>query len=97
MNHHHIKIHPEHYNNVKAGTKTFEIRKSDRPYQKGDIVTLNEYNPEKTRNFVDEYHGSGYYEEKTIGYSGEKITFKIGDVYPIDADRVVFSLLKVEE
>lgn len=40
---HHIKIHPEHYNNVKAGTKTFEIRKSDRPYQKGDMVTLREY------------------------------------------------------
>ena len=27
MNKHHLKINPEHYYNVKDGTKTFEIRK----------------------------------------------------------------------
>lgn len=78
MNYHELKIHPEHYNNVKAGTKTFEIRKNDRAFQKGDTVKLFWFDPKtQQRNhsaFPDLYFG-------------------IGDVYPIDADTVVFSLL----
>lgn len=75
MNHHELKIAPEHYNNVKAGTKTFEIRINDRAFQKGDTVSLMKY-----------YQG--------IFLNEPNLKFKIGDVYPIDAERVVFSLLK---
>jgi len=75
MNHHNLKIAPEHYNNVAAGTKTFEIRVNDRAFQKGDTVTLH-----LVRDGL-------YVTDVTDLY------FKIGDVYPIDAERVVFSLL----
>lgn len=83
MNHHTIKILPEHYNNVKAGTKTFEIRNNDRAYQKGDTLTLT------------------WYDGKPEYYCGSLIhphlKFTVGDVYPIDATRVVFSLLPPPE
>ena len=35
-------------------------------------------------------------EEVVIGYTGKELEFAIGDVYPIDANRVVFSLLPCE-
>ena len=37
---HDIKILMNHYQRVKEGTKTFEIRKNDRYYQKGDTVVM---------------------------------------------------------
>ena len=82
MNHHEIKIRKEHYENVKAGTKTFEIRENDRAYQKGDKVTMQAINQDG--QFI-------------LGQS--PLTFKIGDVYPIENNRVEFSLLetKVEQ
>ena len=80
MKHHHIKILEPHYFNVKDGTKTFEIRVNDRAYQKGDLVTMNPI----------------YLNLKTEMIGHQPLTFKIGDVYPIDAERVVFSLLKHE-
>lgn len=78
MNAHDLKILREHYNNVVAGTKTFEIRKNDRAFQKGDIVFLREWNPILS------------------AYERGPLEFKIGDVYPIDDERVVFSLLSIE-
>jgi len=92
-NRHCLKILPEHFNNVNAGTKTFEIRKNDRAFQKGDLVTLNEYDPDELVN-----HSVGFVDYNTRGkYSGRKLIFKVGDVYPIDNERVVFSLLTTKE
>ena len=79
MNHHDLKIYEEHYNNVRAGTKTFEIRKNDRGFQKGDTVSLRLYNKLVDRIFEDE--------------STPALHFRIGDVYVIDSETVVFSLL----
>ena len=77
MNTHNIKIKEEHFNNVAAGTKTFEIRVNDRAYQKGDKVVM-----------------SRFYSDGQIW--GQKIYADVGDVYPIESDVVVFSLLNVE-
>ncbi len=44
---HKIKILPIHFARVLAGTKPFEIRRNDRPYQKGDKVVLFEFDEEK--------------------------------------------------
>ena len=44
---HALKEHPEHFNNVISGKKTFEVRKNDRDYKTGDLLALNEYDPEK--------------------------------------------------
>ncbi len=40
---HELKIQPTYFEDVKAGKKTFEIRKNDRGYKEGDVLILNEY------------------------------------------------------
>jgi len=90
MNHHLIKISPEHYNNVLAGTKTFEIRENDRAYQKGDLVTLH-YFPREWSSCKMTVDGIKCDDDTRL-----PLAFRIGDVYPIDDKRVVFSLLKIE-
>ena len=83
---HELKIWPQYYQAVKDGTKTFEVRKNDRGFQKGDIVELREYDPEKITNWgFDDWVDNS-----------PLLTFEIGYVLPIDAERVVFSLIKSE-
>lgn len=82
---HELKIQYEHYMRVKAGTKTFEIRVNDRAYQKGDTVTLRAFDAKAGKYFT--HHKEDNSPIITLKYS-------IGDVYPIDENRVVFSLLK---
>lgn len=43
---HHIKTWPVFFGAVLSGAKTFEIRKDDRDYQRGDWLCLEEYDPE---------------------------------------------------
>lgn len=47
---HELKILPEYFNAVVSGEKTFEIRKNDRPFKKGDLLALNEFNGQYTGN-----------------------------------------------
>lgn len=84
---HELKILVEHWIRVYEGTKTFEIRDfTDRFFQKGDRVVLQAWCP-KTKTYL---HGLMKDEFPDI----HKI---IGDVYPIDSKRCVFSLLDEEE
>jgi len=46
MAHHLLKAHPEYFNAVKDGIKTFEIRKNDRNFNVNDTITLQYYDPE---------------------------------------------------
>lgn len=80
---HHLKIYPQYFCRVKNGSKTFEVRKNDRGFQPGDTVLLKEFYP-------DEVH------EPSCGFSGHELMFKVGYVLPLDAERVVFSLLPPE-
>lgn len=41
---HELKIYPDFFKAVISGEKTFEIRKNDRPFHKGDLLALNEFN-----------------------------------------------------
>lgn len=43
---HELKIYPEHFKDVISGRKSFEVRKFDRPFHEGDLIALNEFNPE---------------------------------------------------
>lgn len=86
---HELKTWPQYFCRVADGSKTFEVRKNDRGFQQGDEVLLREWNP-KTE-LTDAYTG---WSEDVIGYTDAKpLRFKIGYVFPIDAERVVFSLL----
>ena len=40
---HELKTLPEYFEAVIKGEKLFEVRKFDRPFQKGDMLALNEY------------------------------------------------------
>ena len=44
---HELKILPQYFADVIKGTKTFEIRKYDRPFHKGDLLALNEFDAER--------------------------------------------------
>ena len=43
---HALKQHPERFSDVISGKKLFEVRKNDRDYKVGDLLALNEYDPE---------------------------------------------------
>ena len=43
---HELKILPNYFADVISGKKTFEIRKFDRPFHKGDLLALNEFDAE---------------------------------------------------
>jgi hypothetical protein len=91
---HELKIWPQYFRPVADGDKTFEVRKNDRGFQKGDVVMLREWDPaEVTKNWT----GQGRMPTEPRGYTGEHAEFMIGYVMPIDAERVVFSLLPVQE
>ena len=40
---HELKTLPEYFAAVLSGAKTFEVRRDDRPYKTGDVLTLREY------------------------------------------------------
>jgi hypothetical protein len=42
---HRLKTWPGYYWAVVSGKKTFEVRKNDRLFNKGDILILQEYEP----------------------------------------------------
>lgn len=53
---HELKIYPEPFEAVKKGLKTFEWRFNNRPYREGDILKLNEFDPDEmlhTGRFVE--------------------------------------------
>lgn len=78
---HILKIWPQYFARVKDGSKTFEVRKNDRGFQKGDTVLLAEWDPTIADN------------GESDGFTGHHLEFKIGYVLPINESEVVFSLL----
>lgn len=87
MVNHELKIHPQFYQRVADGSKTFEVRNNDRGFQMGDTVTLKEWDPQP-KNPTDKI---------PLGYTGSKdLTFKVGYVFILDEQRVIFSLLKIK-
>lgn len=52
MKHHHLKIWPEHFAAVQAKLKLAELRYNDRGYCVGDLLQLQEFDPQ-----IAEYTG----------------------------------------
>jgi len=49
---HKLKIEPSYFQAVLEGSKTFEIRKNDRGFQKGDHVVLMEFDKNKIGGYT---------------------------------------------
>lgn len=92
---HELKIWPQYYCRVADGTKTFEVRVNDRGFQPGDLVTLREWDPHGETSNHDETPMSGPTYSQGAFTRSPHLKFKIGYVLPIDSERVVFSLLKL--
>lgn len=46
---HHLKIWPQYFGAVESGDKLHEIRVNDRNYDEGDILYLEEWDPESRK------------------------------------------------
>lgn len=66
---HELKSWPGVFQAVKRGEKRHEIRVNDRDFKTGDVVVLNEWNPERFSTGME------------IGYTGsEPLRFVIGHI-----------------
>ena len=70
---HELKILPEYFNAVICGEKTFEIRKNDRNFQRGDVVCLMEYD-----GLYNAFTGRQLLIEITYVLNGDEKTEKYG-------------------
>jgi hypothetical protein len=81
---HNLKIWPQFYCRVLDGTKTFEVRKNDRNYQRGDSLVLQEWDPNPITPT----------DRAPKGYTGSQdLEFEIGYIAVLDQDTVVLSLI----
>lgn len=65
---HNLKCWPEYFRAIKDGRKTFEVRLNDRDFREGDILCLEEYDPDKK-----EY--TGRFETFEAGFILDKAPF----------------------
>jgi hypothetical protein len=47
---HLLKVVPPYFDSLVAGSKTFEVRRNDRAYQRGDVLRLREWHPHYTNS-----------------------------------------------
>jgi hypothetical protein len=77
---HRLKTWPEYFGSVLDGSKRFEVRKDDRNFAPGDVLILEEYDPDR--------------EEYTGREVSRRITYKLpGGKFGIDSAFCVLSLV----
>jgi hypothetical protein len=94
---HELKIWPQYFDAVMTGRKNFEVRKNDRGFQAGDVVILREWDPTIVSKRTMQGTPVEDIEQLPRGYTGASVEYRIGYVLPIDAERVVFSLLASDD
>lgn len=72
---HSVKCHPDYFEVLKDGTKTFEVRKKDRLYEVGDYLAVNEFVPNAQ---IDPYSlNVGLRQTNSGAYTGDSLLYKI--------------------
>ena len=66
---HTLKIWEAQYHDVRSGDKSFELRKNDRGYQKGDTLVMEAYDS-RQRTFFDHATHPPIHAEVTYVLSG---------------------------
>lgn len=93
---HELKTWPAEFRAMKSGEKTFDVRKNDRDFEKGDILVLKEWNPGTTGAGVTA--DETYFGPPDQGYTGNVLRMKVayilrGPIYSIPKDVVVMSVV----
>jgi len=70
---HKLKTWPVYFDAIWDGLKSFEVRKDDRNFKEGDILFLEEYDPER-----DEYSGCKIVAEIVYKMTGGKFGLQEG-------------------
>ena len=83
---HELKCWPDYFRAIVRGDKTFEVRRDDRGFQKGDILHLVEYDPKK----VEPFRLTGNVEQLLISY------VLTGGQFGIESGYVVLGLQKFD-
>jgi hypothetical protein len=96
---HILKVVPPYFEALVDGSKTFEVRANDRAFQKGDRLTLWEYNPDGRASSCNRYPCPSCRPRAvtaTVGFvfSGDP---RVGMRDALAPGHVVLSLLDVEE
>lgn len=78
VNTHHLKCWPEYFDAVYHNIKPFEVRRNDRNYQVGDILVLQEYDPD-----IDEYTGRE---------TRQRATYILRNYESINSDYIVIAI-----
>lgn len=84
MTEHKLKTWPASFKAVWDKDKTYELRKNDRDFQVGDILLLQEYDPQRMRY-------SGRWVRAEVGYMTRPGTFP-----GLEEGNVIMALLAVE-
>ena len=98
---HSVKCYPEFFSSLKDGTKTFEVRKNDRPYAVGDFLAVNEYasfDPyedvrEELIERFDRSDGKGRYSGDCLLF---RITYILDDPQFTAKDMIILGLARCE-
>lgn len=72
---HDLKVQPPFFDHLKSGDKTFEVRRDDRGYQKGDTLRLREFDPKGTHDECDDRGCT------TSRYTGRVLRRRVAYVY----------------
>lgn len=97
---HELKTWPAEFRATKSGEKTFDVRKNDRDFEKGDILVLKEWNPGTPGAGVTA--DERYMGPPDRGYTGDVLRMRVtyilrGPIYSIPKDVVVMSIVPETE
>lgn len=84
---HELKVWPAYFHQLEPGKKTFEVRRDDRGFQKGDVLWLREYDHTKMQAF--RYSGNATFAR--IDY------ILTGGQWGIEPGHVVMALTFIDE
>ncbi|MEY0594298.1 DUF3850 domain-containing protein [Providencia manganoxydans] len=78
VRHHDLKIAPKYFNRIISGEKTAEIRRNDRDFRSGDMMTLREF-----RSIIQTYpnHPAARYTGRTVGCCITDVVI-VNEVFP---------------
>lgn len=83
---HDLKVAPPYFDALVSGAKTFEVRKNDRGYQRGDLLRLREWHPTPEIGHTCDVDGCGAYSTARAHFSTcrETVVRRVSFVYSGD-------------